>query len=552
MSPILVQARSSSPTRSWPRPALSFLGVGVPPEMPTWGTMIAGGQQYAHQAFWIVLFPGLAIIADGAVAADAGRRLARPARPAAAEVAVSTDVDEPRSRSATCSTSFATDDGRVDAVDDVSFAIRAGETTRHRRRIGLGQVGDQPVAHAPARRARRRASSAASVVLRRATDRARPARAARAEHARAPRQRHRDDLPGADDQPEPGASRVGEQIAEALAPAPAAATARAARAARARACSSWSGSRPPRSALDEYPHQLSGGMRQRVMIAMALACNPTLLIADEPTTALDVTIQAQILDAAAASCRRERGMAMLLITHDLGVVAEIADRRRGDVRRPRRRGGAASRPLFARAAPSVHAGLLACLPRPRGSTAAAARAWPRSAARCRARCDLPPGCRFAPRCASAEARCARAMPPLVDIGDEPAAPLHPRAGRRGVTSARLSREAAAAAARGARPDEALPGLQRGFAASDSRCSAVDGVIVRDRARRDARPRRRVGLRQDAPSAAAAAARSSRPPGTVALRRRRHRAALDASAMRKLRRAAADHLPGPVRDRSTRA
>ena len=167
--------------------------------------------------------------------------------------------------------------------------------------------------------------------------------------------------------------------------------------------------------IRDYPHQLSGGMRQRVMIALALSCNPSLLIADEPTTALDVTIQAQIL-ALLAKLQREIGMAVLFVTHNLGVVAEIADRvvvmysgrvvEEGDVH-----------PLFKSPKHPYTRGLLACLPRRALDDEAALatrrlRAIPGQVA---SPLDPLPGCAFAPRCSLAELACSATMPPLADV-----------------------------------------------------------------------------------------------------------------------------------------
>ncbi|WP_258129488.1 ABC transporter ATP-binding protein [Achromobacter anxifer] len=161
----------------------------------------------------------------------------------------------------------------------------------------------------------------------------------------------------------------------------------------------------------EYPHRLSGGMRQRVMIAMALACSPRLMIADEPTTALDVTVQAQILELM-ADLNRQTGAAMMLITHDLGVVAEMAHRvivmYAGNTVEE-----AKVEELFANPLHPYTRGLMAAIPR-RG-------AWRDSAAP-QALQEIPGmvpslrapvvGCAFAPRCAHATARCATQAPPM--------------------------------------------------------------------------------------------------------------------------------------------
>ena len=167
----------------------------------------------------------------------------------------------------------------------------------------------------------------------------------------------------------------------------------------------------PEQRAKEYPHQLSGGMRQRAMIAMALACNPKVLIADEPTTALDVTIQAQILDII-LELQRKLGTAVILITHDLGVVAETAQR--VIVMYAGRKVEEASvNELFARPQHPYTHGLMASIPRlalMRGEAKGAAGRLQEIPGMVPALTDLPQGCVFAPRCAHAEDRCRRVYP----------------------------------------------------------------------------------------------------------------------------------------------
>lgn len=156
----------------------------------------------------------------------------------------------------------------------------------------------------------------------------------------------------------------------------------------------------------QYPHEMSGGMRQRVMMAMALCCNPQLLIADEPTTALDVTIQAQILELIAVQ-QRERNLGVLLITHDLGVVAQVADRA-AVMYAGRIVETAPVETLFSRPQHPYTQGLLASVPRPGRREArlpAIEGVVPKPT-------ELPPGCAFAPRCPEAEPACRQGDIPL--------------------------------------------------------------------------------------------------------------------------------------------
>ncbi len=161
--------------------------------------------------------------------------------------------------------------------------------------------------------------------------------------------------------------------------------------------------------VDSYPHEFSGGMRQRVMIAMALSCQPELLIADEPTTALDVTIQAQILELI-KRLKAETGASMILITHDLGVVAGMTDRiivmYAGKIFEQ-----AATTELFERPGNPYTRGLLRSVPDPTDEQGSLYQipGLPPDLAR------LPPGCPFAPRCDRAEELCRREFPPYVEL-----------------------------------------------------------------------------------------------------------------------------------------
>ena len=160
----------------------------------------------------------------------------------------------------------------------------------------------------------------------------------------------------------------------------------------------------PEKRLSAFPHQLSGGMSQRVMIAMAIACNPKLLIADEPTTALDVTIQAQILDLL-LQIQKEHGMALVLITHDMGVVAETA-RRVGVQYAGQKVEEQPVQGLFADPHHPYTAALLAALPE-----RAKERRLPSIAGVVPGQFDRPPGCLFSPRCRFATELCHAEAPP---------------------------------------------------------------------------------------------------------------------------------------------
>jgi peptide/nickel transport system ATP-binding protein len=318
-------------------------------------------------------------------------------------------INTPRLEVKSLSTAFPTEDGLVRSVSDVSFSIQPGKTTALVGESGSGKsVTSLTLMRLLAKTANAQVSGETRFVTRdgRAVDLLRLSN-------REMRQLRGNELAMIFQEPMTSLNpvfTVGEQIAESVRQHKG--LDRTAALAHAKRMLDLVEIPAAAQRLHEYPHQLSGGMRQRVMIALAMACDPTLLIADEPTTALDVTIQAQIL-VLMKRLQAETGMSILFITHNLGVVAHHAD----DVvvmYAGRVVESAPVRPLFAAPEHPYTQGLLACLP---GKAHAAGQPKPKRLFAIRGQVSSPlsppPGCAFEPRCDRAMALCRQAMPPLI-------------------------------------------------------------------------------------------------------------------------------------------
>ncbi|MFJ5222677.1 dipeptide/oligopeptide/nickel ABC transporter permease/ATP-binding protein [Streptomyces sp. NPDC088400] len=420
--------------------SLSFLGIGVQPPDMSWGLMVAQGRQELRSAWWIAVFPGLAIVvttvsatvlaAWARLSTDPGqrwrqglRRVNRLPGPPRSATGSTSDGDDsaapatpaaPATEAATLaveglSVDIRTPAGPVPVVRGVSFAVRSGETLAL---LGESGCGKSMTAHAVAGLL----DPAASVVGGQAR--------LNGEDLLGLGARARRRLAG------PGLAVVFQDALSALNPVFTVGTQLAEpfrihermsrRAAKARAVELMErvGIPEARSRADAYPHQFSGGMRQRLLIAMAVALRPRVLLADEPTTALDVTVQAQIMDLL-GELRSEQRMALVLITHDLGLVAEHADRvavmYAGTVVET---GKVAD--VFGKPNHPYTQGLLASVPgrQHKGARLSSIPGGPPDPR------SVPAGCAFRTRCPMARDLCATRRPTLAVTGADRAAACH--------------------------------------------------------------------------------------------------------------------------------
>ncbi|MGH9300283.1 MAG: dipeptide ABC transporter ATP-binding protein [Acidimicrobiales bacterium] len=400
--------------------ALGYLGVGVPPPAPEWGTMISDAQTYVFSAPHMIIFPGLAVavavigfnlFGEGMRnALDPLRERSRPrfARRGRSVVAAAASPSAPGDDALLVidglQTRLGHPRGEVRAVDGVSFCIRAGETVGLVGESGCGKtmtalsvmrllppggrivagsvrLDQQELTALSDANMRRMRGSEVAMVFQDPQNSLNPTMTI-GDQVCLPLRRHAG----------LSKSQARERAAELLA---------------------MVGLPRPAERLHDYPHQLSGGQRQRVTIAMALAGEPELLIADEPTTALDVTIQAQIL-ALLADLQERLGMAMLLVTHDMAVIAGRADRVLVMYAGRIVEEGSTAQ-IFSRPRHPYTRALLDSIPQlaqERGAVLNAIPGLPPDLI------DVPSGCAFAPRCGNATQRCSDSAPALTQDGSD--------------------------------------------------------------------------------------------------------------------------------------
>jgi peptide/nickel transport system permease protein len=414
--PVLVQFSLAVAAAVVVESGLSFLGLGVVPPTPSWGLMIRGARATMEQAPTLLLWPCVALtltilamnlLCDALRDAVDKRGAGRLPKPRAID-RVLPGLFPPAPGALLdvrgLTVEITTPAGPIRPVDNVSFAVAPGRTLAI---VGESGSGKSLAATAIMGLLPR---EAAVVAGRAAFDGADllglPEEARRRLRGGAMAMVFQDPMSSLNP-----VHRVGEQISEAIrahrdVSAAAAATEAVALLRRV-------GIAEPERRARAYPHELSGGMRQRVMIAMALANRPRLLIADEPTTALDVTVQASILDLL-ATLRHEEGMGVVLITHSLGVVAEVADQVVVMYAAQVVESGSVAE-VFARPLHPYTRALLAAVPDSETEPEGIAGVVPRPDA-------WPPGCRFAPRCTHADARCE--TPPALEATAERAVRCH--------------------------------------------------------------------------------------------------------------------------------